>query len=220
MFVIPASTAYLLADRVISILIIAGIVGAFCASGGYLGALYFNSSVAGMMSVIAGALFVFAAIFSPRHGLVRKALHRSLIKFRIVRDDLLGMVFRWHEVNAEQPKVPLFTSDAFKALGASLLTALALFDLRRRGFLSKGKGGALLLTEFGQVEGRALIRSHRLWEAYLAKHLGLPLDHLHEPSERMEHYIGRALAREIEHEVGERNDPHGRDIPSDGKPGR
>lgn len=216
MFVIPPASAYLLADRVTSIIAIAALLGIGCATGGYLGALHYNSSVAGMMSVIAGALFLITAIFSPRHGLIRKGIHRSRLKIRIVRDDLLGMVFRWHEINSEHPQVPLKMSDTFKAFGNSPLTAFALLDLRRRGFLKRGLEGALFLTELGMVEGRALIRSHRLWEAYLAKHLGLPLDHLHDPSERVEHYIGRALAREIEHEIGKTSDPHGRDIPSDG----
>jgi manganese/zinc/iron transport system permease protein len=222
MFVIPPASAYLLADRVTSIILIAGLLGVGCATGGYLGALHYNSSVAGMMSVIAGCFFVIAAVLSPRHGLIRKIIHRSRLKVRIVRDDLLGMVFRWHEINSQQPKAPLKIRDAFRAFGRSPLTALALLDLRRRGFLKRGHEGSILLTELGMVEGRALIRSHRLWETYLAKHLGLPLDHLHEPSERIEHYIGRALAREIEHDVGITNDPHGRDIPSDGshKPSR
>jgi Mn-dependent DtxR family transcriptional regulator len=53
-----------------------------------------------------------------------------------------------------------------------------------------------------------------LWEAYLVEYLGLPLDHVHAPAERMEHYIGPNLQEKIaQHLPQEETDPHGREIP-------
>jgi Mn-dependent DtxR family transcriptional regulator len=45
----------------------------------------------------------------------------------------------------------------------------------------------------------------------------LPLDHLHEPAERIEHFIGPELQQQLAESLPKTAvDPHGRDIP--GKP--
>ena len=213
MLITPAAAAYLLSDRLRNVLIIAALLGVLSSVFGYLGALSLNTSVAGMMSVSAGALFILSAIFAPKHGFLRKIFHRTLLRFRIVRDDLLGMLFRWHEVVGSGSAAPLRRKDVTAALGTTPITYLAAWSLRASGDLVTLKDGTLRLTEAGLVDGAALVRSHRLWETYLAHHLGLPLDHLHTPSERTEHFIGRAIARDIEKEVSSESDPHGRSIP-------
>jgi Mn-dependent DtxR family transcriptional regulator len=59
-----------------------------------------------------------------------------------------------------------------------------------------------------------LVRSHRLWESYLVKHLGLPLDHVHDPAHRVEHYIDESIQKQIAAELEpSAQDPHGREIP-------
>jgi Mn-dependent DtxR family transcriptional regulator len=123
------------------------------------------------------------------------------------------MLYRWHEVVGRDRRNPLASTDIVSALGTSPLVRLALLSLRRNGEIVTSNAGALHLSERGMVEAAALVRSHRLWEAYLAKHLGLPKDHLHEPSERTEHFIGRALARELQEDLSTSKDPHGRSIP-------
>jgi Mn-dependent DtxR family transcriptional regulator len=90
--------------------------------------------------------------------------------------------------------------------------------LRRRGQVERGAGGALRLAPAGMEAARGIVRSHRLWETYLAEHLGLPPDHLHEPSHRAEHFISPAMRQELGREVGRDGDedPHGREIPREG----
>jgi manganese/zinc/iron transport system permease protein len=63
---------------------------------------------------------------------------------------------------------------------------------------------------------RGIVRSHRLWESFLAEHLGLPPDHLHEPSHRAEHFITPELREQLGREVRRAEDPHGREIPREG----
>jgi len=59
-----------------------------------------------------------------------------------------------------------------------------------------------------------VVRSHRLWEAWLGRHVDLPLDHLHPPAEWIEHHLGAEIRGRIEAELGRReSDPHGREIP-------
>ncbi|HIL08829.1 MAG TPA: metal ABC transporter permease, partial [Candidatus Latescibacteria bacterium] len=57
-----------------------------------------------------------------------------------------------------------------------------------------------------------LLRKHRLWETYMNR-LGLPEDHVHEPADVIEHFIGAELEAELGAEVGDERDPQGKQIP-------
>ena len=213
MLVAPAASAYLISNRLATVAFIAPLIGVLASVIGYLGAASLNTSVAGMMSAAAGALFLAAAVFSPNQGILLSLWMRWKIHYRIVRDDILGLLYRWHEVASLGNSRPLQPAFITRALTSPALARLALWSLRRSGEVVGSRDGSLRLSERGLVEARALVRSHRLWEAYLAKYLNLPLDHLHAPSERVEHFIGRALARDIAEDLETPQDPHGKTIP-------
>ena len=70
------------------------------------------------------------------------------------------------------------------------------------------------LSPRGRSEAETVVRSHRLWEAWLGRHAELPLDHLHPPAEWIEHHLGAAVRERLDAEVGAAaSDPHGRTIP-------
>jgi hypothetical protein len=140
-------------------------------------------------------------------------MDQGLLSLQIVRDDILGILFRWHEFDGSKGEHPLYPHNVLLALDARIWGRIGMSMLVRSGHVCRLTNGSLRLTEKGLVEASAIVRSHRLWEAYLAKHLALPLDHLHAPSERTEHFIGRAIARQIETELQSDEDPHGRSIP-------
>lgn len=99
------------------------------------------------------------------------------------------------------------------ALDDRWLAHWALAKLRRAGKVNM-QNGELHLTDRGLEQARQLVRSHRLWEAYLHEHVGLPLDHLHEPAHRVEHYLGEELRGELQEAIQDSTqDPHGREIP-------
>lgn len=213
MLITPAATAILLSRRLALILGLAAACAAAAALLGYILALRYNTSVAGMMSVAAAIFFITAFLLAPGQGVVLSWSQRLELRYTILKEDALGILYRWHEMVGPARHNPLRRADIAAALGGRWLVPLALWDLRRRGEIVVSSGRAVLLTEKGMIEAAAVVRSHRLWEGYLAKHLGLPADHLHQPSARTEHFIGRALAREIQRELETEQDPHGRDIP-------
>ena len=76
------------------------------------------------------------------------------------------------------------------------------------------ENGRVTLSDHGRREAEMVVRSHRLWEAWLGRHAELPIDHLHPPAEWLEHHVGAAMRDQIEAElVAGQVDPHGRTIP-------
>lgn len=79
LLIIPASTAYLLTDRLSTMIFISVAVGVASTFLGYGVSVLLDASIAGCMVCAAGLLFVLAFLFSPSHGLiVRKLRQRSL----------------------------------------------------------------------------------------------------------------------------------------------
>jgi manganese/zinc/iron transport system permease protein len=81
MLIVPASTAYLLTDKLISMLFISAGIGVFSAISGYYVATFLNVSIAGAMATVTGVLFAIAFSFAPKHGLLaKKRAQRKLSK--------------------------------------------------------------------------------------------------------------------------------------------
>jgi DtxR family Mn-dependent transcriptional regulator len=71
------------------------------------------------------------------------------------------------------------------------------------------------LTGDGQRVALEVLRHHRLLELYLAEHLGVPWDRVHEEAEALEHVISEDLEARIAAKLGDpTHDPHGDPIPS------
>lgn len=78
--------------------------------------------------------------------------------------------------------------------------------------------GAMTLTPRGSEQAVHLIRSHRLWERYLADRTGVGPDRWHDEAERAEHRLTPAATAQLDARLGQPAfDPHGDPIPrSDG----
>ena len=91
---------------------------------------------------------------------------------------------------------------------------MALRKLIHSGIVEPSGEGRVILSVGGRRDAESLVRSHRLWEAYLVEHFQLPLDHLHEPAEHIEHFIGPELQQQLAESLPKADtDPHGREIP-------
>ncbi|MDZ4820868.1 MAG: iron chelate uptake ABC transporter family permease subunit [Planctomycetota bacterium] len=212
MLIVPGATAHLLTDRLKPMLIIAGAVGAISAYLGYLGTFWITEDAepAGLMVCVSAVLFMLAVFFSPRYGIVSTLWRNLQTTSRIIREDVLAMLYRLEELAVERL---MGTGEAAQAVGGGLASRLAIWGLLRRGSIERTHGG-LRLTEAGRRQAASLVRSHRLWEAYLVEFLGMPLDRVHAPAARMEHYIGQELQQQIAADLREgETDPHGREIP-------
>jgi ABC-type Mn2+/Zn2+ transport system permease subunit len=206
MLIVPPATASLLCDRLGWMIAWAVAIGATSSMLGYLLAATVNTSVAGAMAVVAGMQFFVAVLAAPRSGLVSRWLRNKALAVRIAAEDVLARLYRREEKGDKGRQT--VDSGADRTIDRA-----ARWWLRRRGLVN-GNGNALALTDAGRAAARSLVRAHRLWEAYLETHFDLPLDHLHDAAERMEHFLGAELQEEIAAELADRAvDPHGKVIP-------
>lgn len=215
MLIVPAAAAHLLTDRLGWMMVWAVLIGAISAVAGYACDRAFQTGVAPMMAVAAGGQFALAVVFAPRHGILIKVWHNLALAVRIAGEDILATLYRREETLAaagNSAEVAELTTS--QATHGDPWKWLALPRLWRRGDVRWHTGGRITLTQRGQELARSLVRAHRLWESYLGEHFQLPLDHLHEPAERIEHYIGPDLQAQLAAELQQTHrDPHGREIP-------
>ncbi|MDQ3677450.1 MAG: metal-dependent transcriptional regulator [Actinomycetota bacterium] len=86
--------------------------------------------------------------------------------------------------------------------------------LAERGLAVHEPYHGVKLTDAGQRLALEMLRHHRLLELYLAEHLDVPWDRVHEEAEALEHVLSEELEARIAAKLGNpTHDPHGDPIP-------
>ena len=84
-----------------------------------------------------------------------------------------------------------------------------------RGLVEHVPYKGVALTPAGTRVALEVLRHHRLLETYLAEHLGVPWDRVHEEAEVLEHVLSEELEELIAAKLGDpTHDPHGDPIPT------
>jgi len=160
--------------------------------------------------VFAGLVTLAAAVFWPRSGLVPRWLRLRRLDERVRVEDALKHVYMCErqgrsctlESLAGRLEIPV-------AEAAALLSHLGHLELVR------SVGDVPELTPEGRASALRVVRTHRLWEKYLADRTGIPAGEWHDRAERMEHALSAREADELESRLGHpRWDPHGDPIPT------
>lgn len=223
MLVVPAACAQLLTHRLATMLLLSVLIGCASALVGHLAAVMVphafgapSTSSQGMMAVAAGLILLGCVVLAPQQGLLSRAWQRVRLARRIAAEDILGIMYRLESPVARGASVTLpDMSNILQMSGGvgPLGFRLALRELIRAGKLEP-EGGNFRLTERGRSQAANIIRSHRLWEVYLSRHLGLPLHELHFAAEQLEHVTTPAMQDQLAGLAqAEAEDPHGREIP-------
>ncbi len=220
MLIVPGATAFLCVRSIPAMLAVSVVVALVSAVGGHVAAItvprwwgYPDTTTAGMMAVVGGICFGAAFFFAPGEGVVSRSVYRARMASRILREDILGLLYRMRETEqAAEPVVPLSVlDDHLLVRGRAIRRAIR--RLERRGLVRFVANGAQPTAD-GVQAGKELIRSHRLWESYLHTYLQLPADHVHPTAERLEHVTSEALQKELASKTGDADrDPQGRIIP-------
>jgi DtxR family Mn-dependent transcriptional regulator len=111
---------------------------------------------------------------------------------------------------------PVTTNALAERLGVTAGSASAMVKrLAERGLVDHAAYRGVELTERGRRVALEVLRHHRLLELYLAVHLDVPWDRVHEEAETLEHVISEDLEKRIAAKLGNpTHDPHGDPIPT------
>ena len=238
MLITPSATAYLLTDRLKTMIILSLVIAALTAVLGRAAAIVAptvvlhsvsaiipeeitvrlglaridTASTSGMMAVCGAGMLCVAVLLGPRYGLLSKAFGRFRLAIEITGQDIMGRLYREEERNSGRASInEAQLRSTLEHRRGRLWLALKL--LLRRGKLMLSETG-YALTDSGREEAKQLVRSHRLFESYMAMHFELPHDHLHQSAELVEHFLDSQMQQQIENELDAPDlDPHGRAIP-------
>ena len=201
LLVVPAAAAELLVRRLHHVAFVAMLLAIVGACLGYLAAWRWSVNEAGAIAVVLGLEYLAAAFLAPEDGIVARALATAGFHWRVACEDVLAALWRGEESGVAAPP-----PTTLRGRAAGLW-------LRAAGDIERTAAG-WRLTPRGRRDAEMVVRSHRLWEAWLGRHVELPTDHLHPPAEWVEHHLGAAVRQRIEAELGAvSSDPHGSEIP-------
>lgn len=229
MLIVPPATALLLTDRLGWMVVWSVMIAAFSAILGHALAVTLppvifrrlgysqvvDASTAGMMAAASGLLFLLAMLFGPRYGLVTRLIDRWLLALSMAGEDILGLLYRVAE--RSRPTAACAHNHLRRELAhlGWLRFRVALRTLVWQGHIQVSVDG-WRLTESGRAAAQQVVRGHRLWESYLAKHYPVEDARLHESASRAEHFIDAKLRERLAAELNApRRDPHGSVIPDE-----
>jgi DtxR family transcriptional regulator, Mn-dependent transcriptional regulator len=133
-----------------------------------------------------------------------------------VAQDYLKVIWNAQEWSLEKVSTKMLA----EKIGVSASTASeSIRKLAEQGLVNHEKYGAVTLTESGRRAALAMVRRHRLLEAFLVSELGYRWDEVHDEAEVLEHAVSDRLVARIDAKLGfPQRDPHGDPIPgSDGR---
>ena len=110
---------------------------------------------------------------------------------------------------------PVSTNALAKRLGVTAASASAMVKrLAEQGLVAHVRYRGAALTPAGERVALEVLRHHRLLELYLAEHLDVPWDRVHDEADALEHVLSADLEARIAAKLGHpTHDPHGDPIP-------
>lgn len=162
--------------------------------------------------VFAGIVALAGVLLWPRRGVVARLARTSRLTERVLLEDALKHVFTCESIG----RVPTLESIAGQLEVSTGRAADLLERLAELGLVQSLESGPKL-TDEGRDSALRLVRTHRLWERYLADRTSVPAGEWHAEAEHMEHALtpeeAEALAARLGHPAW---DPHGDPIPTTG----
>ena len=162
------------------------------------------------LAVFAGIVAVAAIVLWPRKGLVPRLVRVVRLTRRVRMEDALKHL---HDLDYRGRYGTL--DSVAGALGIRHGRVVDLVAQLEALELVQSRGQELGITEQGRAEARRVLRSHRLWERYLADRTSVAPVDWHDDAERREHTISAGRAEELSASMGHPvYDPHGDPIPT------
>jgi DtxR family Mn-dependent transcriptional regulator len=162
--------------------------------------------------VFAGLVAAVAVVVWPRVGVLARFARASRLTERVLLEDALKHVYTCESIGRTSTRESVAGQlEVSTGKAADLLSRLA-----ELGLVRSEESGARL-TDEGRDSALRLVRTHRLWERYLADRTGVPAGEWHAEAEAKEHTLSPAEAEALAARLGHPAwDPHGDPIPTPG----
>ena len=210
MLVTPGATAYLLTNRLGSMMAVAAGLGLLASVGGLYASYYLDVASGPAMVIVVSVFFGVAFLFAPQQGVLARARARRGQQRASLDEDVLRAVVTLDWEFGKRVDARLLS----ERLATSLRSVRgALRRLRARGLLLPGKG-SVHATPKGVETAAPLVRRHRVIESYLYQVEGYGMADLHAAAEALEHDIDPETLEYMQGRLGDAAfDPHGHRIP-------
>ncbi|MGR3952291.1 MAG: metal ABC transporter permease [Chlamydia sp.] len=225
MLTFPPVIARSLCNRIASVTICSIILGgALSGLGVYLSHLFSTSLFSetgrplwiptGPIIVLLMSLcFLLSLLFSPKQGILARICKRRYFSWRSNQENILKFLWK-SSVKEVSVHLLLKYVEAFSPIDIGSFSGRAhYYFLEKRGYILRG-GGEIEVLPLGLIEGKRLVRLHRLWELYLVEKCGMEREKVHPSAEEMEHILTAEMESELMMLLDNPTiDPHKQPIP-------
>ena len=213
LLITPAAAARAWTKSLPQMIVLAAVFSAISAVLGTLISSAITKMPTGPWIVIILGLIGFTSLFiAPEKGWLFKRKRALENRSKINRENIMKLMYRQEEKRGLGNKLTGPQILSIRAMREDALR-VGLKDLKKRLWIIEHIDG-FSLTDLGRVEGRRVVRLHRLWELYLTERLGMAPDHIHPQAETMEHVITPEIEALLIKELGmPERDPHKSLIP-------
>jgi manganese/zinc/iron transport system permease protein len=201
LLIIPAAAARFWTFNLRRMLALSGVFGALSGMfGSGLSALMANLPAGAVIVLSASVLFIFSMIFGSARGLLRLLVERRDLRRRIMRENLLRDLYEWFEgaaANVDGPGPRLADLAAQRSWSPRQLSRTVRRLLREKRLALDGDN-RLAFTSQGIESAKAVVRKHRLWEAYLISYADVATGTVDLSADRIEHVLDQEIIDQLE----------------------
>ena len=198
LLIIPAAAARFWTDRLLTMIVLAGLFGAI---SGYLGSIFSalmpRMPTGAVIVICAGLVFFLSMFLAPRRGVMAGVIRSRRLQSRIAYQNLLRALAEFEEE----------FGDGIRTTIDDLLgkRSWSQWSLRRQlgraariGSVTCDSSMAAKLTRSGRSDAARILRNHRLWEMYLIKHADIAPSHVDRDADQIEHVLSPEIVAELE----------------------
>ena len=205
LLIVPAAAARFWTERLIVMVIIAGLIGGLSAAiGSAISALLPNFPSGAMIVLTATLIFAASMLFGSESGVLIRWKARREFEKKVHRQHLLRAIFELSEgddpqVQSGSMTVPFSKLLKIRSWSPRILSS-QIFRAVREGLVIETHSGGrkIRLTPAGFREAAQVVRQHRLWELYLITHADVAPSHVDRDADAIEHVLGPEMMHELE----------------------
>ncbi|MFQ5413663.1 MAG: metal ABC transporter permease [Phycisphaerae bacterium] len=199
MLIIPGATARFWTDRLVSMVVLAGVLGGAAGAAGTLMSARYAGVPTGPVIVLSGTgFFVLSMLLAPRRGVAATAVAHVRMRRKTARQNLLRTLYELAERNAGDGGDASLDDITSRRAWSTHRAVSLLSRVERDGLVARIAPGAYRLTGQGEAAAADIVRAHRLWELFLIREADIASDHVDRDADEIEHILPRDVVEELE----------------------